>query len=126
MQALKKFILREFIFAVILGLIAYVLFQNVLKEYYLPVFWLLFGLIFLFTAFFHFSVLQVSNKDTSKFSAKFMMVAGIKMIIYLALIVFYAFSYPEKAKIFLISFFILYLLFTVFEVVLIVGYLKKK
>ena len=126
MRAFRNFVLREFVFAAILGLTAFFLFQTVLKDYYLPVFWILFGIITVFTAGFHYSVLQVSEKETSKFSSKFMMVSGIKMIIYLVIIVFYAFSFPEKAKIFLISFFVLYLLYTVFEVILIVNYFNKK
>jgi len=126
MNAFRKFLIRELIFALIIAIISYVLFQTVLKEYYLPVFWLLFGIITIFTAVFHLSVLQVSDKSSAKFSSKFMMVSGIKMIVYLMLIVYYAFSFPEKAKTFLISFFILYLLYTVFEVFLIIRYLKKK
>ena len=126
MQAFKKFLFRELIFALILAIIAIVLFQTVLKEYYLPIFWVLFGIISVFTAVFHLSILQVSDKNSAKFSSKFMMVSGIKMMIYLALLVFYAFSFPDKAKIFLISFFILYMLYTVFEVLLIVNYFKKK
>ena len=126
MRAFRNFVFREFVFAAILGLIAFVLFQTILKEYYLPVFWILFGIITVFTAGFHYSVLLVSEKETSKFTSKFMMVSGIKMIIYLIIIVYYAFSFPEKASIFLISFFILYLLYTVFEVLLIVNYFKKK
>lgn len=126
MQALKKFIIREIVFAAILGIVAYVLFQTILKDYYLPVFWMLFCVISLFTAIFHYSVLHAGSKELSKFSSKFMMFAGIKMIIYLFIIVFYAFSFPDKAKFFLISFFILYLLYTVFEVILILGYFNKK
>ena len=126
MIAFRKFIFREFVFAIILALIAFVLFQTILIEYYLPVLWILFGLINVFTAIFHYSVLQVSEKEPSKFSSRFMMVSGIKMIIYLMIIVFYAFSFPEKAKIFLISFFILYSLYTVFEVIFILNYFKKR
>lgn len=125
MQSLKKFIIREIVFATILGLVAYVLFQTILKDYYLPVFWILFSVISLFTALFHYSVLQVGNKELTKFSSKFMTFAGIKMIIYLIIIVIYVFSFPEKAKFFLISFFILYMLYTVFEVILIIKHLKK-
>ncbi len=126
MRAFRNFIFRELIFATILGLIAFILFQTLLKEYYLPVFWILFGIITVFTAVFHYSVLRVSEKETSKFTSKFMMVSGIKMIIYLVIIVYYAFSFPEKTRIFLISFFILYLLYTVFEVLSTVLHLKKK
>lgn len=126
MQALKKFILREIVFAVILGGISFVLFQTILKEYYLPVFWVLFALIFVLTTIFHFSVLQAGNRELSKFSSKFMMFSGLKMVIYLFIIVFYVFLFPENAKNFLISFFILYLAFTFFEVIQILSFFKKQ
>ena len=126
MHAFKRFIFKELVFTIILGLIAFVLFQTVLKEFYLPVFWILFGMISIFTVAFHYSVLILSEKEISKFPSKFMMASGIKMIVYLMLIVFYTFSFPEKAVIFLISFFTIYLFYTIFELIIIINYFKKK
>jgi hypothetical protein len=126
MQAFKKFLIREIVFASILGAVAFVLFQTILKDYYLPVFWILFGIISVFTAVFHYSIIQTEKKELSKFSSKFMVFAGLKMILYLFLIVIYAFSFPQKAKFFLISFFILYVCFTIFEVIITINYFKKK
>ena len=126
MQAFRKFLLRELIFTILVAVAAYILFTSVLVNYYLPVFWILLGLIAALTGIFHFSILQTQEKGTSKFANRFMMVSGIRMMIYLVLITSYVFLNPTKATVFLISFFILYLLYTVFEVFLIVRYLKRK
>ncbi|MDA3952678.1 MAG: hypothetical protein PF485_03460 [Bacteroidales bacterium] len=69
MQAFKKFVFQELIFSVILGLVAFVLFQTVLKEHYLPVFWILFAILTVFTAIFHYSIVQAGNKELSNFSS---------------------------------------------------------
>jgi len=126
MHIFKRFLMQELLFTVLVIVIALILFNSVLAAFYLPVFWVLLGVIAVLTSIFHFSIIQMQDKGTSKFATRFMMVSGIKMIIYLVFITSYAFIFPDKAKIFLISFFILYLLYTVFEVVLIVRYLKKK
>ena len=126
MQALKKFILKELVFTGSIGIIAFILFQTALKNYHIPVFWVLLGIIALLTGVMHYSILQVAEKDVVKFSSRFMMVSGIKMMIYLVIITSYVFLNPTKAKNFLIFFFILYALYTVFEVILIVKYFKNK
>lgn len=125
MQAFKGFLVRELVFTFLIATIALILFKSFLAGYYLPVFWVLLAVIALLTGIFHYSILQIQEKQTSKFANRFMMVSGIKMIIYLIFITLYAFTNPLKAAPFLISFFSLYLLFTIFEVFHIVRYLKK-
>ena len=126
MQALKKFIFKELIFTGSVGIIALILFQTVFQNYHLPVFWVLLAVIALLTGVMHYSILQVAEKDVVKFSSRFMMVSGIKMMIYLVIITSYVFSNPTNAKSFLIFFFILYAIYTAFEVILIVKYFKNK
>lgn len=126
MNVFKKFIFSEIIFTVIVAAIALLLFKTVLSAFYLPVFWFLIGIIALLTAIFHYSIIQIQDKGASKFANRFMMVSGIKMMIYLAIITSYSFLFPEKAKVFLITFFILYILYTFFEISLILRYLKRK
>lgn len=126
MHIFKRFLMQELLFTVLVAVIALVLFKTVLVEFYLPVFWILIAIIAILTSVFHYSIIQIQDKGASKFATRFMMVSGIKMMIYLVFITLYAFIFPDKAKIFLISFFILYLLYTVFEVVLIVRYLRRK
>ena len=126
MQAFKRFLLRELLFTIFVAVVAFLLFSSLLTDYYLPIFWILLGVIAILTGIFHYSLIQIQENRSSKFSQKFMMVSGIKMMIYLVFITSYAFMNPEKATSFLISFFILYILYTVFEVILIVRYLKNK
>lgn len=125
MHAFKQFLFLEALFTAILSIIAYILYSTILSEYYVSVFWLLLGLIAILTAIFHYSVVQIQEKQPSRFSTRFMMVTGIKMMVYLIFITGYAFMYPENATNFLISFLILYLLYTIFEVVLVVRFFKK-
>ncbi len=126
MQDFKRFLLRELLFTISIAGIAFLLFGSLLADYYLPIFWIMLGVIALLTGIFHYSLIQIQENKSSRFSQRFMMISGIKMMIYLVFITSYAFMNPEKATSFLISFFILYLLYTVFEVILSVRYLKKK
>ena len=126
MQAFKKFIFKELVLTGFIGIIAFVLFQTVLKSYHIPVFWVLLGVIALLTGIMHYSILQVAEKDVVKFTSRFMMVSGIKMMIYLVIITSYVFLNTENAKLFLIFFFLLYALYTAFEVILIVKHFKNK
>lgn len=126
MQVFKKFIFQEFLLTISIGLISLILFQTVLKNYYLPVFWILLAIISLLTGILHYSNLQASAKKPSKFASGFLMLTGIKMMIYLILITSYVLLNPEKASMFLISFFILYILYTTFEVLSILKHLRNK
>ena len=126
MKAFKSFLLSEMIFTILIGVSAFALFDTVLKSYYLSIFWVLLGVIALLTGILHYFVLQAAQKNISKFASKFILVTGIKMIIYLTFIVAYSFANPENAKSFLISFLILYLLYTTFEVFFAVKVMKLK
>lgn len=126
MQEFKKFIIKELVFTGSIVLIAFFLFKTTLSQHYIPVFWLLLAVIAVLTSIMHFSILQVEEKNTAKFFTKFMTFSGVKMMIYLVMITAYVFIYPTTAKFFLISFIILYFLYTAFEVFLVVRQLKKR
>ncbi|MFC2103797.1 hypothetical protein ACFLS4_00405, partial [Bacteroidota bacterium] len=91
MQTFKKFIIKELVFTISVGILAFILFQTVFQNYYLPVFWILLGMVSILTAILHYSIVQVSEKKAAKFSSRFMMVTGIKMMIYLVFITSYVF-----------------------------------
>lgn len=124
MQVFKSFLLRELVFTVLVASVAFILFSSILSQYYLPIFWILFVGIALLTGLVHFSNLRFAEKEFSKFSSRFVMMTGIKMIIYLFVIVFYVFLNTTNAKIFLVYFIIIYLLYTAFEVISIVKHFK--
>ena len=126
MKAFSKFLIKEAILTGFIGIVAFVLFQTVLKDYYHSVFWLNLIIITVLTGVFHFSVLKSSDKEHTQFSARFMSVAGIKMLIYLIFIVVYALFNPGHAKFFLITFLILYFIYSFFEVFLMIKIFNKK
>ncbi|MCG8410000.1 MAG: hypothetical protein MI739_01810 [Bacteroidales bacterium] len=126
MKSFKQFLKQEIIFTSAIALIAFILFKTVFSNLYLPIFWIMLLVIATLTALVHYSILRSSNKESTGFTAKFMAFSGAKMMIYLAFITIYAFMFPEKAKAFLISFFILYLLYSSFGVVLIVKQIKNR
>ncbi|MGC9373570.1 MAG: hypothetical protein ACP5DQ_00835 [Bacteroidales bacterium] len=125
MKAFNKFLIKEAILTVSLGVIALILFQTVLSTYYHPVFWLNLFIIAVLTGILHFSILKVSTEGYSRFSSRFIMISGIKMMIYLVFIVLFALFNPDHAKFFLITFLILYFIYTFFEVLLMLKYFNK-
>jgi len=126
MKAFSKFLIKEAILTGFIGIVAFILFQTVLKDYYHAVFWLNLIIIAVLTGILHFSVLKSSDKEHTQFSTRFMSVAGIKMLIYLIFIVVYALFNPGHAKFFLITFLILYFIYSIFEVLLIINFFNKK
>lgn len=126
MKAYNKFLIKEAILTVFLGLIALILFQTVLSTYYHPVFWLNLFIIAVLTGVLHFFILKVSTEGHSRFSSRFIMISGIKMMIYLVFIVLFALFNPGHAKFFLITFLILYFIYTFFEVLLMLKFFNKK
>jgi hypothetical protein len=126
MKAFKNFLIKEIILTVFLGLIALILFQTVLSSYYHPVFWLNLFIIAVLTGILHFSILKFSTEKHSRFLSRFMMISGIKMMIYLVFIVLFALFNPDYAKFFLITFLILYFIYTFFEVWLVLKIFKQK
>ncbi len=125
-KALRNFLIKEGILTVSLGFIALILFRTVLATYYHPVFWLNLFVIAVLTGILHFSVLKSRDKEHARFSAQFISISGIKMMVYLVFIVLYAILNPEHAKFFLITFLILYFIYTLFEVILALKIFNKK
>ena len=72
----------------------------------------------------HVILIKSAEKDLRKFTSRFMMVFGIKILALLILIVAYVLALPEQAVPFLITFLIHYLVFTGFETISIVRVLK--
>lgn len=65
---------------------------------------------------FHYYLLKASEKDTKKFVPHFMGSTGVKLVIYLGTLTATAFTIDNDPVPFIIGFFILYLLYTIFEI----------
>lgn len=121
---LKKFIVRGLIISLILLITGTVLFTTVLNDFFNVSHPLLLIVIFFTTVIFHRYLISHAEKDTRKFPAKFLGVSGIKMGFYLIIIIVYSILQREHAVSFLLCFIVLYLIFSVFEVISIVNYIK--
>jgi len=102
------------------GIIAFLLFLILPRNWFSP------ALPFLFIFFFACSMISfmVLGKSLgtriSRFVPVFMLVTAIKLLLYITIMVIYIFTNRKNAVAFLMDFFILYLIYTVFEVTQIV------
>lgn len=81
--------------------------------------------VYVVTVIFHIYLIKVSVKIGQNFIGRFIGSSGVKMMIYLVVIVIYIFSNKSDARIFLVSFITAYVIFTILEVSSIIKYLKK-
>jgi len=93
-----------------------VLFLTVLKSYFLPILPFVLFFYYISTLVLHKFMLQISQKDISRFSFKFMMLSLIKMFIYIIFGVLYIVIDEENAVIFLVVYLILYVAYAIYEV----------
>lgn len=118
---LKRFFIRLIIFSLVLVLFAYFL-DQVLPQGSLPrVLPYLFILFFLVTLAVHYVVLRITELKPARFVSYFMLATFVKLVIYFIAVLVYVFSRKEQVLPFILSFFILYIFYTVFEVVSILG-----
>ena len=110
---LKKLIIYTLILAVAGFGVTYLLPDN----YISPTLPFLYVFFFSATLLVHYVLLQVSLKKASSFINYFMLMTFGKLIFFLSIVMTYALLRREDAAQFIIAFFILYLFFTVFEVI---------
>jgi phosphatidylglycerophosphate synthase len=119
------FFKRTFLASILLAILGWVLFAGPLQAYYLSIFpYLLLFFVFI-TNLFHGLLIRAGKKDMIKFSNKFMMYSGIKLFIYITVILVYIFMNKGDAAPFLLAFLVLYFVFTFMEVVSATRYFKN-
>jgi len=124
--ALKKFIIFSLIACIVLIIGALPLSLFTSKQIDItPVFFVV-PFVMILTIIFHSYLLQVFKGDNKTFIGKFMASSGVKLMIYLTVIVFYVVSYKYNSTVFLTIFLISYIVFTFIEVVFILSHLKNK
>jgi len=74
----------------------------------------------------HYILLKAVDKKPAKFINQFMLTTFLKLLFYLLVMVIYALTHREDAIRFVITYFILYALYAVFEVVNILEYNKSR
>ena len=123
---LVTFLRKLIIFTLIVGVAGFGIVQFIPAEYVTPTLPYLLAFFMAVTILVHFTLMQVSKKRTLQFSNYFMLVTFGKLIFFLTIILVYFLLNREDALPFAIAFFILYILFTVFEVVQSLALAKVK
>lgn len=123
---LRAFTVRLTLFAAVLmviaALLAFVLPQNFMSAVY---WW--------FIPFFYLVVLlsklllnRLSQNKSNNFNSLFLMITAFRFILYIGVLLLYTFSYPGDAVTFIVTFFVFYFAFTIFEVTSLYQDLQKK
>jgi hypothetical protein len=111
---LKKLIIYSFI----LALLGFLLVSFLPESFISPALPYLFFFFFSVTLIVHLILLKVSGKKGSGFINYFMLLTFGKLLFYLTIILIYSLLNRSDAVQFIISFFVLYIFYTAFEVVL--------
>lgn len=118
---LKKMLL---LCLVIIGL-SLLLFDSVLKGYYLKIYPLQIAVIALVTIFGHIKLMNAFQQNARRFNTAFLSVMSIKLFIYLIFILVCLLIDRTSAINFVLTFLVLYVIFTIFEVLEISNFIKK-
>jgi hypothetical protein len=123
---LNKFIVNLLLFSVILGAIAFILTFFLPENYFSPALPFLFPFFFAITILvFGFLIKSAGNKF-NRFVNRFMMATFLKLMVYMAVLVVYVLTHKYDAIPFILSFFILYVAYTFFEVIALLRFTRSE
>jgi len=114
---MKNFIKKSTVLTVIVFVLGAVCYLTLLKPFYLNILPAALLLFFLVTNLVHAYLLKITVSSGSRFTSHYMAASFIKMFFYLAVGIVYAIINREDAKIFLVNYLLLYVIYTTFEVV---------
>jgi hypothetical protein len=119
-----KFLLKLTALSLILGLIFFILdscLSNGILSRAIPYLLVLF---FIVTAVVHYILLRITVLNPRKFVGYFMLATFLKLLNYLVVIFVYVLTVKEGILSFVLSFFVLYIIYTTFEVITILAQTK--
>jgi hypothetical protein len=124
-KEIKVFIIKILSFTILLIVISAILYLTLFKAFYVRSFPLQLLLIGFLTAFTHIRLLKACELNMRRFTTAFMLSVTLKLIVYLSFLLIFLLIDPSNALAFVLTFFILYVCYTVFEVMEALKFLKK-
>ena len=121
-----KFLLKISAFTLIIIFISIALFTTILKTYYFKAFSLQVVLIATVTTIGHLWIAKAVKKNIRKFATAYMASVTLKLVVYLIYLLVSLLIDHTQALQFALTFLVLYLVFTIFEVVEVLRFLKKQ
>ena len=121
-----KFLLKISVFTILVIAISAALFTTILKAYFFNAFMIQIILITAVTAIGHLLVAKAVKKNIRKFATAYMASVTLKLVVYLIYLLVSLLIDHSQVIQFAITFLILYLIYTVFEVIEVLSFLKKQ
>ena len=112
-----SFLKKLTIFSLLLAIPGVIAAYTLPSEYITPTLPFLYIFFYSATTVVHYLLLKISLKKPTAFTNYFMLLTFGKLLFYLTIVLAYIILYKDDAKPFVVSFMILYLFFTAFEVV---------
>jgi hypothetical protein len=121
----KMFLKSALLFCLTLIIVSTLLFTTILKAFYLTMFPVQFAVIGLVTILSHIRLMNAMAYNVRRFNTTFLGLMSVKLFLYLIFILVCLLIDRSKAINFVVSFLVLYVLFTIFEVNKISKFLRK-
>ena len=122
---MKRFIIQSTLLAIFFLIAGYLLYTWVIPDLYTPL--LIFMLLFIYviTNIVYAWLFSTLKKNNRRFTSSFMAVNFIKMFIYLFVVIGMAWMQREHAKVIMGNFLVLYISFSIMEVIAMVRLVKR-
>ena len=116
-QQFHVFVVRLFIFTLVIALLGFLAFYLLPASYYSPAFPFLLVFFAAVTLIVHKVILKALAERPARFVNYFLLTTALKLFFFLAVMIIYALLNRADAIRFIIIYFLLYLFYTVFDVV---------
>ncbi len=114
---MKSFIIKSTFLTIIVLLLGAIVYSTAFNPFYLSVLPVVLLFYYITTNLVHAYLLKIAGKSGSRFTSQYMATSFIKMFFYLAVAIFYVIINKEDARIFLVNYLLLYVVYTTFEVI---------
>lgn len=125
MASLRSFFIQLSLFSILtLGVL--LCWQNVVSaRFQTDLMWFIWLFFILSTAFIHVVLVKAAERNSKNFVMYFMAITGLKLFVYLIIIIAYALLKRETALGFSFCFLLMYFFYSIFEVITLIKHFKK-
>ena len=123
---LKKTLIGLVLLSILLGIGGFLLFRAYLSAYYFSFFPFLILIFLVVNSVVFFIFYRTLHKSGNQFIRGFMLSTIIKLMTYLILVLVYVLSFPKSAISFAITLSVLYIVYTAYDLYIMISLLKRK
>jgi hypothetical protein len=119
MKDLYTFLIKLLVFTVVAGIVIYFANPVIPEQFRFRLYPLLLVFFMLATLLFHVGLLRSASRSNQAFVRYYMAAAGVKLFLFMGIIILYALLKRPDTVGFIVNFFVMYIGYTVFEVSLV-------